>query len=182
MGSRAIVIVCRNAGAARQRFGILEVRDQYASVGTAARVALGETVLALGAAAARGMDVGALLGRHATRLELAERFTRAYRHYCWLVASLRDIRLAPFHVLATEGTVHVDKDHVWHMSTIAAFTGDEDPLLLPTPYHVVDLADPAGEAAATAWWEALTDAGARARSSSRWRSSRPPSAAASSLP
>ena len=28
-----------------------------------------------------------------------------------------------------------------------------------TPYHVVDLADPASEAAATAWWEKLTEAG-----------------------
>ena len=31
---------------------------------------------------------------------LAERFARAYRHYCWPVESLRDIRLAPLHVMA----------------------------------------------------------------------------------
>ena len=183
MGSRAIVIVCRNHDAARERFGVLEdeagicytrtgrrffddaalerellaavraaldrsgfwerlntawvcldcelmpwsakalelVRQQYASVGAAARVGLGEAVSALETAGARGIDVGALLERHRIRQELAERFTRAYRHYCWPVDSLRDIRIAPFHVMATEGAVHTDKDHVWHMDTIGSF-------------------------------------------------------------
>ena len=135
------------------------VRQQYASVGTAARVGLGETVRALESAATRGVDVGALLERHQSRLELAERFARAYRHYCWPVESLRDIRVAPFHVMATEGGVHVDKDHVWHMNTICSFAHEGDGLLIRTPFHVVDLADPASEAAATAWWESLTESG-----------------------
>ena len=97
------------------------VRQQYASVGTAARVGLGEAVGALERAAARGIDVGALLERHKVRQDLAERFAQAYRHYCWPVESLRDIRIAPFHVMATEGAVHADKDHVWHMTTISSF-------------------------------------------------------------
>ncbi|HEX7779075.1 MAG TPA: hypothetical protein VF424_07555, partial [Vicinamibacterales bacterium] len=135
------------------------VRQQYASVGTAARVGLGETVRALEAARARGSDVGALLERHKVRLNLAERFSRAYRNYCWPVESLRDIRIAPFHVMATEGAVHADKDHVWHMSTIGSFVREDDGLLMRTPYQVVDLADPASEAAATAWWQDLTETG-----------------------
>jgi protein phosphatase len=135
------------------------VRQQYASVGAAARIGLGETVRALEAASARGLDVGPLLDRHRDRLDLAERFTRAYRHYCWPVASLRDLRLAPFHVMATEGALHTDKDHVWHMQTIAGFAGEDGGLLLRTPYHVVDLGDPASEASATAWWEQLTASG-----------------------
>ena len=135
------------------------VRQQYASVGAAARVGLGETVRALERAAARGVEVGALLERHQSRLMLAERFAVAYRHYCWPVESLRDIRIAPFHVMATEGAVHVDKDHVWHMNTISSFVGDGDALLMRTPYHVVDLNDPGGEATATAWWESLTASG-----------------------
>ena len=220
MGSRAIVIVCRDHSTARQRFGILEdeagicytrtgrrffddsalerellaivrgaldradfwqrletdwvcldcelmpwsakalelVRQQYAAVGAAARVGLGEAVRTLAATAARGVDVAALLERHRTRLDLAERFTRAYRNYCWPVESLRDVRLAPFHVMATEGSVHVDKDHVWHMNTIASFA-DGDALLLHTPHRVVDVADAASEGAATEWWETLTNAG-----------------------
>ena len=135
------------------------VRQQYASVGTAARVSLRETVGALELAAARGIDVGALLDRHKVRQDLADRFAQAYRHYCWPVESLRDIRIAPFHVMATEGAVHTDKDHVWHMTTISSFVDPDDGLLMATPYHVVDLADPASEAAATAWWTALTESG-----------------------
>jgi protein phosphatase len=135
------------------------VRQQYASVGTAARVGLGETVRALETAAARGVDVSALLERHRARLDLADRFTRAYRHYCWPVESLRDIRIAPFHVMAAEGAVHADKDHVWHMNTIASIVSDDDGLLIRTPFQVVDLSDPAAETAATGWWERLTESG-----------------------
>jgi protein phosphatase len=221
MGSRAIVIVCRNHDVARERFGVLEdeggicytrtgrrffedaalerellaavrsdldasgfwerfntdwvcldcelmpwsakalelVRQQYASVGAAARVGLGETVCALEAAVARGVDVGALLERHKVRLKLAERFAQAYRNYCWPVESLRDIRIAPFHVMATEGAAHADRDHVWHMNTIGSFVQEGDGLLMRTPYQVVDLTDPASEAAAIGWWVNLTETG-----------------------
>ena len=89
---------------------------------------------------------------------MADRFARAYRNYCWPVESLQDIRIAPFPVMATEGAVHLDKEHVWHMDTIASFV-DSDGLLMKTPYHVVDLANPASEAAATEWWTTLTEAG-----------------------
>jgi len=135
------------------------VRQQYASVGTAARVGLGETVRALEGAAARGIDVSVLLERHKLRQDLADRFARAYRHYCWPVESLRDIRIAPFHVMATEGAVHADKDHVWHMTTISSVVEEDGGLLMRTPYQLVDLADPASEAAATAWWTTQTEAG-----------------------
>ena len=135
------------------------VRQQYASVGTAARVGLSEAVRALETAASRGIDVAAQVERHRVRLDLAERFARAYRHYCWPVESLRDIRVAPFHIAATEGAVHADKDHVWHMNTIGSFVPEDNELLMRTPFHVVDLADPSSEAAATTWWENLTEAG-----------------------
>jgi protein phosphatase len=52
-------------------------------------------VRALETAGARGIDIGTLLERHKVRLELAERFARSYRNYCWPVESLRDIRIAP---------------------------------------------------------------------------------------
>jgi hypothetical protein len=50
----------------------------------------------------------------AQRAAMVGKYVDAYRRYCWPVHSLGDVRLAPFHVLATEGAVHVDKDHVWH--------------------------------------------------------------------
>jgi protein phosphatase len=135
------------------------VRQQYASVGTAARVGLEQAVGALQLVVARGIDVGELLDRHKVRQDLAERFAQAYRHYCWPVESLRDIRIAPFHVMATEGAVHTDKDHVWHMTTISSVVAPAGGLLMATPYHIVDLADSASEAAATGWWTALTESG-----------------------
>jgi len=221
MGSRAILIVCRDKDVARERFGILEdeqgvcytrtgrrffedlalerellatvqaaleqsgfwdrfetnwvcldcelmpwsakalelVRQQYAPVGTAARVGLRQAVAALEHAVARGVDVGTLLDQHRVRQDLAERFAQAYRRYCWPVESLSDIRIAPFHVMATEGAVHTDKDHVWHMTTISSFVDPDRGLLMATPHQVVDLADPASEVAATAWWTALTEGG-----------------------
>ena len=61
--------------------------------------------------------------------------------------------------MATEGAVHTDKDHVWHMTTISSFVDPEGGLLMATPYQIVDLADPASEAAATGWWTALTESG-----------------------
>lgn len=135
------------------------VRQQYAAVGTAARVALGEAVATLDRARARGLDVGELLEQHRVREDLAQRFARAYRSYCWPVESIRDIRIAPFHVMATEGAVHADKDHVWHMSTIRSFIDGEGGPLMTTPFEVVDLADPANEEAATEWWTSLTESG-----------------------
>jgi len=136
------------------------VRDQYASVGAAARGALGEAVGALRQAADRGAPVGALLERYAARQQLVEAYTAAYRRYCWPVDSLADLRLAPFHVLATEGAVHADRDHLWHMETIARIrAAAEGDLLYPTEFRVVSLADEVAEAQAVAWWEEMTARG-----------------------
>jgi protein phosphatase len=135
------------------------IREQYASVGAAARIALPKAVARLAEAGARGLDVTALLARYRERYELAGRFADAYRRYCWPVDSVADLRLAPFHLLASEGAVHVDKDHLWHMETLAALCQADPGLLTATPYRLVDLADPASEEAATAWWEDLTGRG-----------------------
>jgi protein phosphatase len=55
----------------------------------------------------------------AKRLSAVEHYTKAHRQYCWQVGSLADLRLAPFHILASEGTVHADKPDTWHMKTNA---------------------------------------------------------------
>jgi protein phosphatase len=224
MGSRAVLVICRDAGEARRRFGIsrerdegigscvtrtgrrffddpaleralllrvrealdrsglwerLEtgwvcldaelmpwsvkaqelIREQYAAVGAAARIALPKAIARLAETGARGPDTGDLLARYRERYELSKRFADAYRRYCWPVASVADLRLAPFHLLASEGAVHIDKDHVWQMETLAEVCRADPELLIATPYRVVDLADPASEAAATDWWEDLTGRG-----------------------
>jgi protein phosphatase len=129
---------------------------QYASVGTAARTALDESVTALKQTTDRGIDVADLLHRFQQKEAMANEYVRAYRHYCWPVNSLDDLKLAPFHLLATEGAVHVGKDHEWHMETLADLCAVDDSLLLATPYKVVDVTDTASEASATQWWEDLT--------------------------
>jgi protein phosphatase len=48
------------------------------------------------------------------------------------VTSLDDLKLAPFHLLATEGKVHTDRDHVWHMETLKRLSGG---LLLGDALH-----------------------------------------------
>jgi len=36
------------------------------------------------------------------------------------IASLADLKLVPFHLLASGGGAHTGKDHIWHMETLAA--------------------------------------------------------------
>jgi protein phosphatase len=221
MGSRAIVIVCRDEDAARRRFGVIGegigicytrtgrrffddvkiekefletvrtaaeaagfwkqfqtdwicldaelmpwsakaqelLRQQYAAVGAAAHASLSETVGLLEKLAPANADALQLLERCKLRLDAATRYVDAYRHYCWLVQSVSDLKLAPFHLLATEGTVHVQRDHVWHMETLCELSKASDGLFLATPYKQVDVTDTATLEAATRWWEELTKRG-----------------------
>lgn len=133
--------------------------DQYAPAGAAGQSALAEVVATLERASTHGAAVGDLLERHRARLDMVTAYVDAYRHYCWPVSSLADYRLAPFHLLASEGQVHVDRDHVWHMETLARVCAADTELLLATPFRVVDLSVAASEAEAIAWWEELTEAG-----------------------
>lgn len=91
--------------------------------------------------------------------EEAEKFVAAYRRYCWKVESLDDYKLAPFHLLASEGHVHCDKDHVWHMETLGRACDADPQILLRTNYRVVDLNDEEAVADACRWWEEYVSAG-----------------------
>lgn len=220
MGSRAVVVVCRDADAARKRFGVMEgevgacytrtgrrffndlrleseflerirravglagiwerlktdwvcldcelmpwsakaqelLRQQYAPTGAAARAALPAALAAL-TAHAGSPEVAGLLEKYRERKDAADLYVEAYRRYCWTVNSLRDLKLAPFHILASEGTVHSAKDHVWHMETLASICRVDPELLLATPFLTVDLTQPADQERGIAWWEELTAAG-----------------------
>jgi len=135
------------------------IRGQYAPVGAAAGLALGAVSDAYAAAAARGVDMGSMLETVRDREARAARYADAYRRYCWPVASLDDYRIAPFHLLASEGAVHMDKDNRWHMETLAGLAATDDPVMMATPYRVVPLADADAVEAATTWWTELTAAG-----------------------
>ena len=104
-------------------------------------------------------DVDKILHHFESRNESIGKFVQAYRQYCWPVQSLDDLKLAPFHLLATEGKVHADQNHVWHIETLAAVCRHEPKLLLSTPYKVIDLNDAASEIAGVEWWLELTGRG-----------------------
>jgi protein phosphatase len=220
MGSRAIVIVCRDEAAATRRFGVLDdgfgvcytrtgrrffsdptletaflervraaagaaglfdeltsdwllldcelmpwsakaqqlLQEQYAAVGAAARVGLAAAVAALEQVAA-GDSAAPLADAYRRRLDDAMRYTDAYRRYCWPVESVTDLALAPFHLLASEGSVHVDKPHSWHLERIGRLAAEDGDLLRTTASVVVDTTDPESEHRATGWWEEMTGSG-----------------------
>ena len=135
------------------------LRQQYGPTAAAARIGLGSALAALEQAEARGAGTEALRRRTGSRLDMAKAYAEALRRYCWPVASLDDFRLAPFHVLATEGAVHADKSHGWHMETLAGLCAGDEKILVATPYREVDLGDESSWAEATAWWSELTAAG-----------------------
>jgi protein phosphatase len=221
MGSRAVVVICRDEDVARSRFGVIDegfgacytrtgrrffddddvegklltrvrdaaarsdlferlesdwllldcelmpwsakaqelLRHQYAAVGASARLGLTESVAALEGASGRiDGEIGALLERTRARTDDAANFVDAYRRYCWPVRTIDDLKLAPFHLLASERAVHVDKDHLWHMQTLAELCA-RDELLHPTAHLVVDTTEPESERAGSAWWTELTERG-----------------------
>ncbi|HEY1755500.1 MAG TPA: polynucleotide kinase-phosphatase [Bryobacteraceae bacterium] len=217
MGSRAVVVVCRDVGTARKRFGAIDGRSgvcytrtgrpffpelekeaefitrvqaaltrmgffdefhtdwfcldcellpwsakarellqqQYAPVGAAGVAALEAVIEAVGQSpAASGM---AETYRH--RLECLRKYREAYRRYCWRVSSLADYKLAPFHLLASESTVHSEKTNRWHVETLHRLAAADPGFILATPFLEIDLASETGAERACGWWEALTGQG-----------------------
>ncbi len=222
MGSRVVIIACRDESAAQRRFGVVDegtgicytrtgrhffnerdfevqllervqsvltqtafwdefetdwvcldcelmpwsakaqelLKQQYAAVGAASRAALAETEVAVQQATERGLDIEELKKYNQERAIMAAQFVNAYRQYCWPVNSISDLKLAPFHILATEGIVHVEKNHLWHMDNIAKYlkAGEAD-CIQATAYKLVDLNDSASETEGIIWWQELTDQG-----------------------
>jgi protein phosphatase len=132
---------------------------QYAPVGTAATTALREASVLLAQMASRGQDVSELQQHFHARQQMASLYVDAYRRYCWDVESLADFKLAPFHLLASEGEVHIDRDHLWHMEALRRICEHDEEILLATPFRIVDLADEASQQEGIGWWEELTGRG-----------------------
>src|SRR5260370_41373804 len=127
------------------------LRRQCAAVGASARAAFPEATAGLDQAASQDPELAQLRDRFRQRASLPELFVSAYRRYCWSVQSLDDLRLAPFHLLASEGHVYFDRDHLWHMETLAAFCAADPRLLLATQHRHVDLVDAASQRTAINW-------------------------------
>ncbi len=136
------------------------LKDQYASVGAAASAALVNVVDVLNQTAGRKIEgVNELLQMYSSKKEMISDYTDTYRNYCWPVNGVVDYKLAPFHILATEGAVHVDKDHAWHMQEIGLICEQDRQLFLATPHKIIQVNDEAGINEVVSWWTNLTEKG-----------------------
>ena len=134
------------------------VLEQYAPVGASARAGLSAAQTLLRQASARGVDTGDAQAVVGERRRLAELYRDAYTRYCWPVTSLDDIKLAPFHLLASEGAVHSGRDHLWHLAMAERLRQADPGLFRATGHRVVNLGSHEEEDAVR-WWEELTAAG-----------------------
>jgi protein phosphatase len=75
------------------------------------------------------------------------------------VTSAADLKVAPFHVLASEGAVHFDKDHAWHMNVADRLAGTSASVVAPTRWRKLALGDAAAIDDAMRWWEDMTASG-----------------------
>jgi protein phosphatase len=136
------------------------LRDQYASVGSAASAALTSSVHVLSQTASRNIEgVSELLQSYSTKQEMMADYTNAYQNYCWPVKGVDDYKLAPLHIMATEGAVHVDKDHAWHMQEISLICEQDHKLFWATPHKIINVNDEAGISEVVSWWNNLTEKG-----------------------
>jgi protein phosphatase len=99
-----------------------------------------------------------LLALESSQTRVAQ-YVDAYRRYCWPTEGLAGLKLAPFHLLASEGVVHVNRNHEWHMTMLAKLAAADPDLLTATPFRLVKLETSAEVAAAVDWWVELTGAG-----------------------
>jgi protein phosphatase len=135
------------------------IEAQYAPVAAASGAGLAATLDAGRRAAARGVDVGAFSEHAEARLTRAKKYAKAWAPYVWPVTSVDDLKIAPFHILASEGAVHFDKPHAWHMSMAEKLSTQGDSLLHLTPWRSVELDDEAACRNAIDWWEDLVSRG-----------------------
>ncbi len=135
------------------------IRDLYASVGAAARVALPAATTALRMAAGRGIDVREVLERSESRMQNADNYVTAYRRYVAPTSGLDGVALAPFQLLAAEAATFETRDQGWHLAIADRLVATDPALFRSTRRLRVDLADPKSVAAGINWWQTLTDAG-----------------------
>jgi protein phosphatase len=136
------------------------LKGQYAGVGTSAKKALTEVEQVLQQTSSRNIEgINTLLGKYSIKRKSIDKFIDSYRNYCWNVESINDFKLAPFHILATEGQAHIDKNHEWHMENIKEICLADEKMFRITPYKVIDPQNEESVSSAIQWWTELTKKG-----------------------
>lgn len=221
MGSRAVIVVCRDEAVARRRFGTVTheagaiwtrtgrsffsdglmtksvidhlrsaanksriwdelgtdwllldaeimpwsakasslIERQYEPVAISSAAGLSAAIEAASRAAGRGVPIDAFGDRLKSRMTKVEKYAEAWRHYVWPVSGIDDLKIAPFHFLATENAVHFDKDHLWHLAIANRLVEAGGSPLTLTSMRTLNLDDGDGCAQATGWWEGMTATG-----------------------
>lgn len=128
------------------------IKQQYAAVGCTAHLATQALQVALQQAQKRDINVNSLIAANETSVKNTKQFIQAYQNYCWGVESLDDIKVAPFHIMASASGLHTDQNHVWHMTLINRMVEQDSNLLRKTHYQVVNLDDENSMQTAIKWW------------------------------
>jgi protein phosphatase len=135
------------------------IESQYAPVATSSRAGFAAADEALARASERGLEIGPVRDRFADRARRVALYAKAWAPYVWPVSDVGDLRMAPFHFLASEGRVWFDRDHVWHMSLTDRMAAVADKVITATRWRGIALGDEGAVRDAIAWWEALTSDG-----------------------
>lgn len=136
------------------------IAEQYTPVAVASKAGLAAVAEALGRAVARGVPLEALEEKVRDRAVRAAAYANAWAPYVWPVSGIDDLRVAPFHLLASEGRVWFDKEHTWHMELAGSLVGAGEGVVTGTHCRLVDLGNDEACRSAVQWWEDTTASGA----------------------
>jgi len=135
------------------------IESQHAPVAASSRAGFAAAAEAFARAGDRGLEIATVRIHFADRTQRAALYGKAWAPYVWPVSGVGDLRVAPFHLLASEGRVWFDHDHIWHMGLADRMAVAADKVVTPTQWRTVALGDEGAVRDAIAWWEALTGGG-----------------------
>ncbi|MGH6858546.1 MAG: polynucleotide kinase-phosphatase [Methylocella sp.] len=135
------------------------IESQYAPVAVSSPAGFAAAAEAFVRAGDRGLEIAAIRHRFADRAQRAALYGKAWAPYVWPVSGAGDLKVAPFHLLASEGRVWFDQDHLWHMGLADRLAAAADAIVTRTQWRPVAPGDESAVLDAIAWWEALTDGG-----------------------
>ncbi|MBI5779968.1 MAG: polynucleotide kinase-phosphatase [Planctomycetes bacterium] len=133
--------------------------NQYELVATTAKNTLQKMYENVLKASQRGVAITELKDSLSQQLKDINAYQKAYQNYCWQVSSLDDIKIAPFHLLATENRIYTDKNHTWHMETLGELASF-DKIWKKTPFLQVETINELSCQQGIDWWLEITNKGA----------------------
>ena len=125
------------------------LRRQYYPTVAAARASAEALLTALAGREIEGVD--ALRAGAEQQLANANAMGAAIDGYCWDAPTIDDLRVAPFHILASEGRVYADAPHNWHMETLGRLV-EHDSILRVTGWRQFDPGEATSVEDVTSWW------------------------------